>query len=47
MNEQRKIETEEVAEPAKPPKARVDLSSPAFAGEGDQPKAGGGATRTP
>lgn len=44
MNEQRKIETEEVDEPAKPPKARVDLSSPALAGERDQPQAGGGAS---
>ncbi len=43
MNEQRKIETEEVAAPAKPAKARVG-SSPSLLGEGDQPQAGGGAS---
>ena len=40
MNEQRKIETEEVETPAKPPKVRVD---PPRNGEGDHPKDGGGA----
>ena len=44
MNEQRKIETEEVAEPAKPPKARV---VPPPQGEGDRsPEANGGGAGT-
>ena len=48
MNEQRKIETEEVGEAAKPPRARV---IPPRYGEGDQPQpkveAGGGVDAPP
>jgi len=53
MNEQRKIETEEVAAPAKPPKARVTdaiprPSSPSSLGEGDHsPQANGGGAGSP
>ena len=43
MNEQRKIETEEVEAPAKPPKARVD---PPRNGEGGHAEHGGGADAT-
>jgi FeS assembly SUF system protein len=39
MNQERKIEIEEVSEAPKPPKARVN---PPRDGEGDQPEAGGG-----
>jgi len=42
MNEERKIETEQVEGVAPPPKARV-IPPRASLGEGDQPKAGGGA----
>ena len=44
MNEERKIKTEEVEAVQPPPKARV---IPPRNGEGDQPKAGGGADPSP
>jgi FeS assembly SUF system protein len=44
MNEERRIEIEEVGEAPKPPKARVD---PPRDGEGDQPQAGGGGPASP
>ncbi|HEX6661921.1 MAG TPA: SUF system Fe-S cluster assembly protein [Sphingomicrobium sp.] len=43
MNRERKIETEEVANVASPPRARV---SPPRNGEGDHPKDGGGGPET-